>query len=99
MKQKDEFSRDADQTRYIWIIGIVAVFTLFGFFAMELTAMIIFRSFHKETGIYKAFIFTSEIVHTLVPVTLGAIGTVGGFLFGKEVGKQQAQRTNGGATQ
>lgn len=87
-EQNENFSRDADQTRYIWIVGIVGMAALFILFALELTAMILFKLSNAD-GSYKAFIFTPEIVHTLIPVTLGVIGTVGGFIFGREHGKMQ----------
>ena len=92
-EQKEKFSRDADQTRYIFIVGTIGVSSLLILFILEMTAMILFKLFNTE-GIYKPFIFTSEIVHTLIPVTVGTIGTVGGFLFGREMGKQQVQNGN-----
>jgi spore maturation protein SpmA len=84
-KNDENYSRDADQTRYIFLIGIIAGVTLLGLFILEIISM--FISDHK------AFVFTPEIVHTLIPVTIGGLSAVGGFLFGRGVG----QRTpNGG---
>lgn len=81
----DDYSRDADQTRYLYLIGIIAGFTLLGLFALEVVFMF--------TPVTEAKIFTPEIVHTLIPVTVGAVATIGGFLFGRGVG---AKQTNGG---
>lgn len=100
--EKDEnYSRDADQTRLILIIGRVALTFLIGVFALELIAMVAFywkfvAGSNLSTFEYKPFIFTSEITHALIPVTVGAVSGVAAFLFGKEVGKrQQAEETNG----
>lgn len=79
----DNYSRDADQTRYIFLIGIIAGFTLLGLFALEIVSM-----FVKD---HKAFIFTPEIVHTLIPVTIGGLSAVGGFLFGRGVAERTAK--------
>ena len=38
---------------------------------------------------HKAFVFTPEIVHTLIPVTIGGLSAVGGFLFGRGVGERR----------
>lgn len=90
---KEKYSRDADQTRYLWIVGVIGVSSLLILFILELTAMIIFKMFSTD-GSYKAFIFTPEIVHTLIPVTVGTIGSVGGFIFGREHGKMQERNGN-----
>ena len=92
-EQQGKYSRDADQTRYLWIVGIIGIASLLILFILELTAMIIFKIIGND-GSYKPFIFTPEIVHTLIPVTVGTIGTVGGFLFGREMGKQQERNGN-----
>ena len=81
------YSRDADQTRYIWIVGGIAFFTLLGLFILEILNM-----FSK---IEQMLVFTPEIVHTLIPVTVGGLTAIGGFLFGRGVGERQA-RKNGG---
>ena len=88
--KNENFSRDADQTRYIYLVGLIALTALVGLFTLEILAM--FR-FGKSTDGYKPFIFTPEIVHTIIPVTVGTIGVVGGFLFGRAVGQQ---KVNGG---
>ena len=86
-KNNENFSRDADQTRYIFLIGIISGVTLIGLFTLE-----IFSMFIKD---HKAFLFTPEIVHTLLPLTIGGLATVGGFLFGRGVG-QRTPPPNGG---
>ena len=97
-EKKENFSRDADQTRYIYIAGALAMTTVIGLFVLEAIAMFKFRMVDSAGGIltYKAFIFTPEIVHTIMPITISALTGVGGFLFGREVGKQQMRngRTN-----
>ena len=85
-KNDENVSRDADQTRYIYLIGIIAGFTLVGLFALEVLSF-----FFTE---HKAFVFTPEIIHTLIPLTVGGISVVGGFLFGR--GVAQRQSPNGG---
>ena len=92
-EQKDNYSREADQTRYLWIVGIIGMTALIILFALEITAMVMFKLADTD-GNYKAFIFTPEIVHTLIPVTIGVIGTVGGFIFGREQGKMQERNGN-----
>lgn len=54
--------------------------------------MIKFSVSNKDGSGYTPFIFTPEIVHTLIPVTVGAVLTIGSFLFGREMGKQQERR-------
>ena len=90
MSEKPEnYSRDADQTRYLWLVGIVAMTTLLGFFVFEGIALFKYTNDNKgSSNGYKALIFTPEIVHTLIPVTLGGITFLGGFLFGRERGKR-----------
>ena len=91
-EKKDNYSRDADQTRYLWIAGIIGESTLIFMFALEVIAMVKFATLNKDGSGYTPFIFTPEIVHTLIPVTVGAVLTIGSFLFGREVGKQQERR-------
>ena len=64
----NNYSRDADQTRYIYIVGIIGMAALLFLFVLEMTALIIFKITATD-GAYKPFIFTPEIVHTLIPVT------------------------------
>lgn len=93
-KEKQEnFSRDADQTRYIYFAGALALATIIGLFVLEGIAMLKFQLTDNSGGalVYKPFIFTPEIVHTVIPVTVNALIGVGGFLFGREVGKQQGR--------
>lgn len=87
---QEDYSRDADQTRYLYIVGLIAAMTLLGLFALEILHM---SGLMKKTTPY---IFTPEIVHTLIPVTVGGLATLGGFLYGREVGKRQ---TNGRSSQ
>ena len=92
-KNDENFSRDADQTRYIYLIGLIAITALVGLFGLEFVALMKFTMADNPSNGYTAFIFTPEIVHTLLPITIGTIGAVGGFLFGRAVGQQ---KTNGG---
>lgn len=82
--QQENYSRDADQTRYIWIIGGISCLTLILLFALEL--------FFIFSDAESALIFTPEIVHTLIPVTIGGLSAVGGFIFGKGVGERNAKQ-------
>lgn len=89
----EDYSRDADQTRLIFIIGRIALTFLVGVLFLEMLAMILFFikfvAYEKQaTFKYQAFIFSSEITHAMLPVTVGAVGAVAAFLFGKEVGKR-----------
>ena len=88
--ETENYSRDADQTRYLYIVGIIAGGTLLGLFALEMVAM-----FKPLGETYKALIFTPEIVHTLIPVTVGGLAGLGGFLYGRESGKREVERKMG----
>ena len=79
-EQQEDYSRDADQTRYLIIVGIIAGGTLVGLFALEIIAIFV--------DVETAFVFTPEIVHTLIPVTVGGLSALGGFLYGREAGKR-----------
>ena len=92
-KNDENYSRNADQTRYIFLIGIIAVIALVGLFALETFSIIKYTMSTKASNGYVPIIFTPEIVHTLLPITIGTIGAVGGFLFGRAVGQAKA---NGG---
>ena len=98
-KKEENFSRDADQTRYIYLVGMIALTALVGLFILEIFGMIKYTLATKGSNGYVPFIFTPEIVHTIIPVTMGTIGVVGGFLFGRSVGQQKTdgdQKANGG---
>ena len=90
-EENQQYSRDADQTRYIYIVGGIAFFTLLLLFILEI--MYIFGKLQN------AVIFTPEIVHTLIPVTVGGLSAIGGFLFGRGVGEKQATKKLQGETQ
>ena len=53
-KNDENVSRDADQTRYIYLIGIIAGFTLVGLFALEVLS----------------FFFTEHKAHSSLPPKL-----------------------------
>ena len=89
-KNDENFSRDADQTRYIYLVGLIAMTSLIGLFSLEFLAMIKYIVNVKSSNGYTPVIFTPEIVHTIIPVTIGTIGVVAGFLFGRAVGEQKA---------
>ena len=78
-KDSENYSRDADQTRFIYISGLLAGFTLLGLFSIEIITLFI-----KNPE--KPFLLTPEIVHTLIPVTVGGMGLVGGWIFGARGG-------------
>ena len=88
-KNDENFSRDADQTRYIFLIGLIAIIALVGLFALETFSIIKYTMLTNASNGYVPIIFTPEIVHTLLPITIGTIGAVGGFLFGRAVGQQK----------
>ena len=92
-KNDENYSRDADQTRYIYLIGIIALLALVGLFTLETFSIIKYTMLTNASNGYVPIIFTPEIVHTLLPITIGTIGAVGGFLFGRAVG--QAKVTGG----
>ena len=88
-KNDENYSRDADQTRYIFLIGIIALVALVGLFTLETFSIIKYTMLTDASNGYVPIIFTPEIVHTLLPITIGTITAVGGFLFGRAVGQQK----------
>ena len=97
-EEQENYSRDADQTRFVMLAGILAIGTVVIWFILEMAAMIMFKVIatgEEAKSTYQPFIFTSEIVHALIPVTVGILMGIGGFLFGREVGKQMRQNQNG----
>ena len=54
-EQQGKYSRDADQTRYLWIVGIIGIASLLILFILELTAMIIFKIIGNDVHINLLF--------------------------------------------
>ena len=79
-EKDDDFSKEADQTRFIWMMFGLAVFTLFGLFGLEL--------FHPDE--HTPVFFTSEIVHITVNGILLGFVALGSFVWGKNSGTTQA---------
>lgn len=75
----DYFSKDADQTRYLYMAFILAMSTIIGLFALELSP-----------STTPPDIFTPEINHILVNgILIGFIG-IGAYLYGKQSGASEA---------
>lgn len=75
----DQYSRDADQTRYIWMAFSLAQTTIIGLFCLEF--------FHPVDS---PVFFTAEINHILVNgLGIGFLG-IGAYIFGKNVGANEA---------
>lgn len=85
--QEENYSRDADQTRYLLLVGIISGGTLIGLFTLEILSIF--------GHVKEAFIFTPEIVHTLLPLTVGGLAGIGGFLYGRESGKRMTMNGEG----
>lgn len=74
-----QYSRDADQTRYIWMAFSLAQTTIIGLFCLEF--------FHPVDS---PVFFTAEINHILVNgLGIGFLG-IGAYIFGKNVGANEA---------
>ena len=74
-----QYSRDADQTRFIWMAFSLAQTTLIGLFCLEF--------FHPVDS---PVFFTAEINHILVNgLGIGFLG-IGAYIFGKNVGANEA---------
>ena len=77
--QYSQYSKDADQTRYIWMAFSLAQTTLIGLFCLEF--------FHPVDS---PIFFTAEINHILVNgLGIGFLG-IGAYIFGKNVGANEA---------
>ena len=75
----DNFSKDADQTRFLRMAFTLAFITITGLFALEF--------WHPAD---QAMLFTPEIVHILVNgMAIGFFG-LGAYIYGKNVGANEA---------
>lgn len=86
----DKYSTDADKSRYLLYMFILALFVTGGFMALEF--------FHPEVE-HTPMIFTQEVVYiTINGVILGFVG-LGTFLYGRQSGiaegMMRAYRENG----
>lgn len=96
MKKADEtnkddltYSRDADQTRFLWMAFGLSMTMLVGLFVLEF--------FHKPMK-DEVILFTPEIVHILVNGIGIAFFGLGTFIYGKNVGANEvlAKMAGGG---
>lgn len=77
----DDYSKDADQTRFLRMAFTLALVTIVGLFALEI-------SHHIKPG--TSMLFTPEIVHILVNgLAIGFIG-LGAYIYGKNAGTNEA---------
>ena len=75
----DNFSKDADQTRFLRMAFTLAFITIVGLFLLEF--------WHPAD---EAMLFTPEIVHILVNgMAIGFFG-LGAYIYGKNVGANEA---------
>ena len=78
-KDDDQYSKDADQTRFLWMAFILALVTLGGLFVLEF--------FHPVDS---PIFFTPEINHILVNGCLIGFFSLGAYIYGKNQGMNEA---------
>ena len=80
--EEHQWSREADQTRFLYLMFILAIITLLGLFGLEI--------WHPNDGDKTILFFTPEITHIIVNgVLLGFIG-LGSYIYGKAAGANEA---------
>ena len=85
----NNYSRDADQTRFLWMAFALSMTLIIGLFVLELV--------HKPLK-DEVTLFTPEIVHILVNGIGIAFFGLGTFIYGKNVGANEvlAKMAGGG---
>ena len=79
-----EYSKDADQSRYIKSVVALCFLVVIGIFAIEILAFFVPRE--------NAFLMTAELIHTLLNLTIPILTGIGGFLWGKSKAAEEAAK-------
>ena len=80
--QYNDYSKDADQTRFLWMAFSLAMITIVGLFLLEF--------FHPAGKDHTPVFFTSEITHILINGIAIAFFGLGTYIYGKSVGAADA---------
>ena len=80
----NEYSRDVDQTRYIQAVVRLCFTIVIGLFVLEICSWF-FPA--KE-----AFIFSAELVHTMLNLSIPILTAIGGYLWGKSKAIEEAAK-------
>ena len=82
--QFNEYGKDADQTRYLRAVTGLCFTIVIGLFVME------FTSWFFPTR--EPFIFSAELVHTMLNLSLPILTAIGGYLWGKSKAAEEAAK-------
>ena len=79
--EEHQYSREADQTRYLYLMFILAFTTLLGLFGLEF--------FHPSDATKPILFFTPEIIHIIVNGLLLGFTGIGSYIYGKAAGQNE----------